>query len=214
MSCRSGAYTRTAPTSPRRAGRQEQREPGRVVPRTPLVWPTTAFGPAPSAGLAGSRGPDQVRRQPEARPRWYRQQLGSTSVLEERVRTLFDLSCIVLLLALGAGGCETGARAEPGWPVAKCSSRPAAAEYVMLGTAGSSRPACQGVDGSPWAGAHGPGAPCNRSVDCQPVCCACGNAAGRNALTSLCLDGKCADPEQACCALLGTKTISCGHRKQ
>jgi hypothetical protein len=59
-----------------------------------------------------------------------------------------------------------------------------------------------------WRGAPA-GTPCTSGIDCTPACCACA-APSRQALTSWCLDGRCATPEEACCALAGTPTQSCG----
>jgi hypothetical protein len=116
------------------------------------------------------------------------------------MRLLLTLVC---LLPLGV------VPADP--PAARCGAAPVEAEYVMLATASGRDPACRDADRSVWSSARPPGSVCRRARDCAPVCCAC-PVAGRSALASWCRDGACASPDQACCALLGTKTLSCGNR--
>ena len=56
-----------------------------------------------------------------------------------------------------------------------------------------------------------PGTPCNGPLDCAPVCCACVGGASA-AATSWCTPaGVCAIPVDACCALVGVFSNSCGN---
>jgi len=92
-----------------------------------------------------------------------------------------------------------------------CDGTPLVADYVSLATAAGKDASCSAADRSIWKAPKPAGATCKRSIDCAPVCCTCPTA-GRSALTSWCRDGVCAEPAKACCALLGTPTLSCGNK--
>src|SRR5262249_50500108 len=59
-------------------------------------------------------------------------------------------------------------------------------------------------------GSAAAGEPCSHPIQCAPSCCACSDGATA-VLTSLCLNGRCSPAMDACCALAGTKTRSCGQ---
>lgn len=118
---------------------------------------------------------------------------------------------IVSVALVGTDESHAGAPFLP--PMATCSSGSVVAEYASLGTSGGRDALCRDADKSVWTSRGGPGTPCKRSIDCQPACCACPTP-GRAALTSWCKEGTCATFEQACCALLGTPTLSCGNRQR
>jgi hypothetical protein len=54
-----------------------------------------------------------------------------------------------------------------------------------------------------------PGTACTDSLECAPTCCAC-TTAGRSVAASRCAAGKCAAPDDVCCAVAGTFSMSCG----
>jgi hypothetical protein len=92
-----------------------------------------------------------------------------------------------------------------------CASAPISVPGKVGGyTFGTSDPTCAAVMNKvQWKGAAA-GAPCTSGLDCTPACCACPAPSSRTALTSWCLDGQCATPQEACCVLAGTPTNSCG----
>src|SRR5262249_15332042 len=58
-------------------------------------------------------------------------------------------------------------------------------------------------------GTKAAGEACGHPIESAPVCCACATA-GRTALASYCRDGRCAPPDDVCCAVEGSVTRSCG----
>src|SRR5438874_25804 len=111
-----------------------------------------------------------------------------------------------LALILGMGS-SASSDPQPDPEPARCDSGPVAAEYNSVGTSGARDPSCRDASRALWKAPRPAGSKCKQSTDCAPVCCACPTS-GRSALTSWCRDGVCTSPEPACCALLGTPTLS------
>lgn len=57
----------------------------------------------------------------------------------------------------------------------------------------------QGQCGNFLTGTTANGAPCTKSSDCAPTCCACPNGSGRSAQVVLCRNGTCFVGPDVCC---------------
>jgi hypothetical protein len=121
---------------------------------------------------------------------------------------------IAFLYALVAAGCGGKVVDTPPFegqpPAAACPSTPIALPTKSgIATAGSSPGCAHAEDAFTWKTGT-PGSACTDPLDCAPVCCPC-SVPARSAVTSWCRNGTCAAPEDVCCALAGTPTISCGE---
>jgi hypothetical protein len=87
--------------------------------------------------------------------------------------------------------------------------------YNEMATAGYQGETCSGTlkivaaKGVTWKSSM-PGTDCADQLECAPTCCACATT-GISVVASWCNSGKCATPEDTCCALAGTYSKSCDN---
>jgi hypothetical protein len=126
--------------------------------------------------------------------------------------SLFSALGVVIALSACGGRTDEASHADGSAESAiSCTGLP---KYVPgkygLATSGTRSPACAGARQLGWkAGAVG--SVCTSPLDCQPACCACQAGSDFTSLASACFNGKCTAPEEACCAVAGTPTRSCGY---
>lgn len=115
------------------------------------------------------------------------------------------------LAALSFAGVVAGCGSEkdPANEPQACPGAPIDVPQPTSLASASRAGACEGATALVQWGDRAQGAACTAATQCQPTCCQCG-AKDQSALISWCNHGRCATPNEVCCALAGTPLKSCG----